>query len=60
MMQSTQDRQTEDATNGLDSARYRRIFGLFLLGYLGLLISNFPYIVPPSLTIWQIISTARV
>src|SRR5262245_59257604 len=26
MMQSTQDRQTEDATNGLDSARYRRIF----------------------------------
>jgi cytochrome d ubiquinol oxidase subunit II len=26
---------------------------LFLLGYLGLLISNFPYIVPPSLTIWQ-------
>jgi cytochrome d ubiquinol oxidase subunit II len=27
--------------------------GLFLLGYLGLLISNFPYLVPPSLTIWQ-------
>ncbi len=26
---------------------------LFLLGYLGLLISNFPYLVPPSLTIWQ-------
>src|SRR6266851_2904724 len=26
---------------------------LFLLGYLGLLISNFPYIVPTSLTIWQ-------
>jgi cytochrome d ubiquinol oxidase subunit II len=26
---------------------------LFLLGYLGLLISDFPYIVPPSLTIWQ-------
>src|SRR5258708_39530729 len=26
MMQSAQDRQTEDATNGLDSARYRRIF----------------------------------
>jgi cytochrome bd ubiquinol oxidase subunit II len=26
---------------------------LFLLGYLGLLISNFPYIIPPSLTIWQ-------
>src|SRR6266446_4445614 len=26
---------------------------LFLLGYLGLMISNFPYLVPPSLTIWQ-------
>jgi len=26
---------------------------LFLLGYLGLLISNFPYLVSPSLTIWQ-------
>jgi cytochrome bd ubiquinol oxidase subunit II len=27
--------------------------GLFLLGYLGLVISNFPYIVPPTLTIWD-------
>ena len=27
--------------------------GLFLLGYLGLVISRFPYLVPPSLTIWQ-------
>jgi cytochrome d ubiquinol oxidase subunit II len=26
---------------------------LFLLGYLGLVISSFPYLVPPSLTIWQ-------
>jgi cytochrome d ubiquinol oxidase subunit II len=26
---------------------------LFLLGYLGLVISTFPYIVPPALTIWQ-------
>jgi cytochrome bd ubiquinol oxidase subunit II len=26
---------------------------LFLLGYLGLAISTFPYLVPPSLTIWQ-------
>jgi cytochrome d ubiquinol oxidase subunit II len=26
---------------------------LFRLGFLGLLISNFPYLVPPSLTIWQ-------
>jgi cytochrome bd ubiquinol oxidase subunit II len=27
--------------------------GLFLLGYIGLAISWFPYLVPPSLTIWQ-------
>jgi cytochrome d ubiquinol oxidase subunit II len=27
--------------------------GLFLLGYLGLVISNFPYLVPPSLTVWH-------
>jgi cytochrome d ubiquinol oxidase subunit II len=27
--------------------------GLFLLGYLGLLISSFPYLVPPFFTIWQ-------
>ena len=26
---------------------------LFLLGYLGLVISSFPYLVPPTLTIWQ-------
>jgi cytochrome d ubiquinol oxidase subunit II len=26
---------------------------LFLLGYLGLVISDFPYLVPPSLTVWQ-------
>ena len=26
---------------------------LFLLGYLGLVISSFPYLVPPSLTIWE-------
>ena len=29
------------------------VIALFLLGYLGLVISNFPYLVPPSLTIWQ-------
>lgn len=27
--------------------------GLFLLGFLGLAISTFPYLVPPSLTVWQ-------
>ena len=26
---------------------------LFLLGFLGLAISNFPYLVPPSLTVWD-------
>jgi cytochrome d ubiquinol oxidase subunit II len=26
---------------------------LFLFGYLGLVISNFPYLVPPSLTVWD-------
>jgi cytochrome bd ubiquinol oxidase subunit II len=26
---------------------------LFLLGYVGLVISNFPYLVPPSLTVWD-------
>jgi cytochrome d ubiquinol oxidase subunit II len=26
---------------------------LFLLGYLGIVISMFPYLVPPSLTVWQ-------
>ena len=26
---------------------------LFLLGYFGLVISNFPYLVPPSLTVWD-------
>src|SRR4029079_7442184 len=27
--------------------------GLFLLGYLGLAISWFPYLVPPSVTVWD-------
>ena len=26
---------------------------LFLLGYFGLVISNFPYLVPPSVTVWE-------
>ncbi len=26
---------------------------LFLLGYLGLVISNYPYLVPPTLTVWE-------
>jgi cytochrome d ubiquinol oxidase subunit II len=38
---------------GRDVLPFLATIALFLLGYLGLLISNFPYIVPPSLTIWQ-------
>jgi cytochrome bd ubiquinol oxidase subunit II len=32
---------------------------LFLLGYLGLAISLFPYIVPPNVTIWQAANTVN-
>jgi cytochrome d ubiquinol oxidase subunit II len=32
---------------------------MFLLGYLGLVISTFPYLVPPTLTIWQAAAHAR-
>jgi cytochrome d ubiquinol oxidase subunit II len=42
---------------GLDSGRealpFLAAIGLFLLGYLGLVISNFPYLVPPTIDIWQ-------
>ena len=39
--------------NGRDVAPFLASVGLFFLGYLGLVISTFPYLVPPSLTIWQ-------
>ena len=39
--------------SGHEALPFLATIALFLLGYLGLLISNFPYIVPPSLTIWQ-------
>ena len=29
------------------------VIGLFLLSFLGLGISTFPYLVPPSLTVWD-------
>ncbi|MDI4666260.1 cytochrome d ubiquinol oxidase subunit II [Xanthobacter autotrophicus] len=32
--------------------------GLFLLGFVGLAISTFPYLVPPSLTVWQTAAAA--
>lgn len=39
--------------DGRHLAPFLLSIGLFLLGFLGLAISLFPYIVPPSLTIWQ-------
>jgi cytochrome d ubiquinol oxidase subunit II len=38
---------------GYDAPPFLAAIALFLLGYLGLVISNFPYIVPPTLTIWD-------
>jgi cytochrome d ubiquinol oxidase subunit II len=43
--------------HGVKTARHALPFfcavGLFLLSYLGLVISNAPYLVPPSLTLWD-------
>jgi cytochrome d ubiquinol oxidase subunit II len=38
---------------GRDGRAFFAAIGLFLLGYLGLVISTFPYLVPPTLTIWD-------
>ncbi len=38
---------------GQDGRAFLATIGLFLLGYLGLVISTFPYLVPPTLTIWD-------
>ena len=38
---------------GRDIPPFLATVALFLLGYLGLVISNFPYLVPPSLTVWE-------
>jgi cytochrome d ubiquinol oxidase subunit II len=38
---------------GQDGRAFGATIGLFLLGYLGLVISTFPYLVPPTLTIWD-------
>ncbi len=38
---------------GRDAPPFLATIVLFLLGYLGLVISNFPYLVPPSLTVWD-------
>jgi cytochrome d ubiquinol oxidase subunit II len=39
--------------NGREVPPFLAAIALFLLGYLGLVISNFPYLVPPSLTVWD-------
>ena len=39
--------------SGRDAVPFLASIALFLLGFVGLLISEFPNIVPPSLTIWQ-------
>jgi cytochrome bd ubiquinol oxidase subunit II len=38
---------------GREAPPFFAAIALFMLGYLGLVISIFPYLVPPSLTIWQ-------
>jgi cytochrome d ubiquinol oxidase subunit II len=40
-------------TNERDVLPFFAAIALFLLGYLGLVISNFPYLVPPTLTVWD-------
>ena len=39
--------------SGRETLPFLAAIALFLLGYLGLVISDFPYLVPPSLTIWD-------
>ena len=45
------------AWRGIEARRetlpFLAAIALFLLGYLGLVISSFPYLVPPALTIWD-------
>ncbi|MGE0036033.1 MAG: cytochrome d ubiquinol oxidase subunit II [Xanthobacteraceae bacterium] len=38
---------------GRDVPPFLAAIFLFLLGYVGLVISSYPYIVPPSLTVWE-------
>lgn len=38
---------------GREGTPFVASIGLFLLGYLGLVISSYPYLVPPSVTVWQ-------
>lgn len=41
-----------------DAPPFLAAIALFLLGYLGLVISNFPYLVPPTLTVWDTAAAA--
>ena len=38
---------------GREAMPFFSAVGLFLLGFLGLVISNVPYLVPPSITVWE-------
>nr|WP_026221331.1 cytochrome d ubiquinol oxidase subunit II [Ancylobacter sp. FA202] len=38
---------------GHDNLPFFGVIGLFLLGYFGIGVSIFPYLVPPSLTVWE-------
>jgi cytochrome d ubiquinol oxidase subunit II len=40
-------------SQGREVPPFLAAIALFMLGYLGLVISNFPYLVPPSLTVWD-------
>jgi cytochrome d ubiquinol oxidase subunit II len=39
--------------DGRELLPFLAAIALFLLGYLGLVISNYPYLVPPTLTVWD-------
>jgi len=40
-------------STGREAMPFFSAIGLFLLGFLGLVISNVPYLVPPSITVWE-------
>jgi cytochrome d ubiquinol oxidase subunit II len=44
--------------SGREALPFLGAIALFMLGYLGLVISNFPYLVPPSLTVWDTAAAA--
>src|SRR5450631_3266941 len=44
-------------SQGREVPPFLAAIALFMLGYLGLVISNFPYLVPPSLTVWDTAAT---